>query len=1386
MLGLAVVGLLALAAAPAQAHWPNTNATKFVQLPDTTTGIDVDASGSLWVADDFVCTNTGPVQDIHLWCSWLNDAMDPATIFNLVIWSDVPVSATNGFSHPGIPLWTGTFGPGQYEMVPVQTSPIAERFLYPGQGLIGQDFTIWQCNFYPANQFVQTGGITAPIIYWLSVNATPQSTAIFGWKTSTNHFNDYAVFGPTGPGNWQKITGPAGTFWNLDLAFSITTLTNSCPPPPPYPPPPPVETNTVKFVMPPDLNGYDVKACAGIALADDFACTNTGPISDIHLWCSWLGDQWATNVPIWLGIYSDVPAGPIPSHPGTLLWSQTFAPGQYQPYLAATGKEGFYDPSLTSLMGTDSIAFYYSFYPTNPFVQTGSSSNPTNYWLAVYAPVTNVCNVFGWKTAVTHYNDWAVWGNWGPNGPPTGWTPLLGPTGTGLDLAFKITTLTNPCPPPPPYPPQPPPETNVIKFVMPPNFIGYDVLDSGGITLADDFLCTNTGPVTDIHLWCSWMSDQWTTDVPIWLGIYSDVPAGATPSHPGTLLWSQTFAPGQYQPYLGGTGHEGFYDPRLTGLMGTDSIAFYYSFYPTNPFVQSGTSGNPTNYWLAVYAPITNTCNVFGWKTAVAHYNDLAVWGHWGGNVPAGDWQQLIGPTGGGLDLAFKLTALTNPPPAPLYSNKFTQFPDLSTNGLDVRLTTPKILADDFMCTNTGPITNIQVWCSWLNDNVDPNARFLLGIWSDVPGGGTTPSHPGTLYWQSWFSTGSYTAQRYATSSEKFYDPNIAGTNDLIGADQQILQYSFSPSISFWQTGTVTKPTIYWLSVSAASASSTLVGWKTSTNKFQDDAVYGHVTAGWQPLQDWQELRDPRNGNSLNLSFEINSGQSNPPPPVVTKFLQPPDLTTNGLDVRAASPKILADDFKCIRPVPIRGVTVWGSWLNDLVDTNAQFMLGLWTDVPATNSGLVVIPSHPGVLITNTWFYPPQSTNQSLLRYRYQLVAQTSENFFDPNANQIIGPDTQVWRYDFFPWFWKEYGLPYAPRTYWLSVMAKTNSNNFLFGWKTSANRWGDDAVFGHVNVNGQPLNDWQELRDPRGTNSLNLAFAIRNYNVYHLNKDFMNLNAVVADTFEIVLAGVHDVTWHFDDGLWSPVWPGFTVVYSGGNTTLRWSGQPVAPLKVTHVGFEVPYIQPVQIVAIRWLAAGAILGPPAQINIVRTATAVQFLNNVLDPPALVRLGNFSIEYRADAVPLDQLNPSAARTPPLRTDLIIPTGTEVPIPPGGTQSFNIPPPPPEATYAVHIFQNTTNLSLTEPGATTDFVQLPLDTADPPVITSVGVVATGNVTISWTSLAGRTYRLQTKATVNGPSWTDLADIPADTDITTAVVAVGSATQFYRVALLPVLP
>ena len=222
----------------------------------------------------------------------------------------------------------------------------------------------------------------------------------------------------------------------VDLSFKLTTPPVVC-----------VESDYEKYVQWPNIiGGYDVWNNPYV-LADDFVCTNSGPISDIHLWGSWLYDSALTNsITFWLGIYDDVPVGtgnPY-SHPGTnLLWQQWFSPGQYAEMIwTANASEQFLDPGPTNILGGDSEVWYYCFYPTNAFQQLGTPTNSKTYWLAAYAqlPVGGNYN-YGWKTTTNVQHDISVhapWPGFGPTNNP-GWAKTLLPAGAPLDLAFKLT-----------------------------------------------------------------------------------------------------------------------------------------------------------------------------------------------------------------------------------------------------------------------------------------------------------------------------------------------------------------------------------------------------------------------------------------------------------------------------------------------------------------------------------------------------------------------------------------------------------------------------------------------------------------------------------------------------------------------------------------------------------------------------------------------------------------------------------------------------------------------------------------------------------------------------------------------------------------------------------
>jgi hypothetical protein len=230
--------LLFLVLSPAYADWVPGMPAKWVQMPDETSqGIDVNAT---WkgtfpyvktVADDFLCKDTGLITDIHIWGSWLNDIVDPNPTIVLSVYADVPATVNpTMYSHPAMtPLWQQVFVPNQNQyLVRPWKSGVEERFYDPNLNqVLGFDHAIYEYNFNipnAVNPLMQYGTLQQPKVYWLGVQVMPSiQDAVFGWKTSTDHWNDDATFADTtsfgGP-----LYGPAPqpVYW-LDLHDPATS-----------------------------------------------------------------------------------------------------------------------------------------------------------------------------------------------------------------------------------------------------------------------------------------------------------------------------------------------------------------------------------------------------------------------------------------------------------------------------------------------------------------------------------------------------------------------------------------------------------------------------------------------------------------------------------------------------------------------------------------------------------------------------------------------------------------------------------------------------------------------------------------------------------------------------------------------------------------------------------------------------------------------------------------------------------------------------------------------------------------------------------------------------------------------------------------------------------
>lgn len=227
---------------------------------------------------------------------------------------------------------------------------------------------------------------------------------------------------------------------------------------------------------------------------------------------------------------------------------------------------------------------------------------------------------------------------------------------------------------------------------------------------------------------------------------------------------------------------------------------------------------------------------------------------------------------------------------------KWRQLPDVSTTGIDIRMDrndgTPRVLADDFRCMETGPITDIHFWGSWLNDIKGEIEKIHVSFHADIP----DPDKDGPLFskpqnpalWERDFFPGQFAENLYATlprqEYEYWWDPYRGIVNPY--GDKRVWQYDIEipETEAFVQKGTPKEPIIYWMDLYVyikgvqPPATQPVFGWKTRDwnpknpggGHFMDDAVYGFQQGNWVV---WNELRYPKghplSEQSLDMAFVL-------------------------------------------------------------------------------------------------------------------------------------------------------------------------------------------------------------------------------------------------------------------------------------------------------------------------------------------------------------------------------------------------------------------------------------------------------------------------------------------------------------------------------------
>ena len=239
---IAVAAFVFVATPTAQADWDPGMDSKmhYPQLPDPN-GWDCEfVSNTSKIGDDWQCTGTGPVSDIHIWLSWQKDNIDagglPGRIeeVGVEIYKNVEPDTLLPYSRPEVtPVWSRVFTETEVTRRPYGQGD--QGFYAPQLGL--QEHIAWE---RPDHQFYEQLNITgfddpfiqeAGEIYWLVMwvawdPATSGSQNPAGWKTSESpHFMDDAVWynylEPVPELRWNEIVDPV-TFQSLDLAFVIT------------------------------------------------------------------------------------------------------------------------------------------------------------------------------------------------------------------------------------------------------------------------------------------------------------------------------------------------------------------------------------------------------------------------------------------------------------------------------------------------------------------------------------------------------------------------------------------------------------------------------------------------------------------------------------------------------------------------------------------------------------------------------------------------------------------------------------------------------------------------------------------------------------------------------------------------------------------------------------------------------------------------------------------------------------------------------------------------------------------------------------------------------------------------------------------------------------
>jgi len=1007
-----------------------------------------------YIADDFLCTGTGPITDLHLWLSFKEDLIgdiDPQWA-DISIWSDRQ-------GKPGTRLWTWS-GQGNVTMRPYGQGPQGWVCPSPPPLIVPQDHQMYfQVNITEIPEpFVQT----QETVYWLVIKINlPPVQYVPGWKTS--------------------VDSPPGRLWGKPAMWSTDGLNWQ-----------PVDTGTVA----PELH--------------DMAFVITGGVQPVEL------------------EYGDAPEGanaiayPSTGVTGSFPTCRTIGPAGWIQHNNFGGWFGpAFDFELDGNAGLCAMPPCFPPYDQDECFADGDAGLiiPEPYTIDAAMNVVPCPQGNGTPLGIVCTN--AVWGqnidihvhNFMPNHPP--YVPAFvnvladwdqnGSWGGASQCPIGTT-----------------PEWVLQNFQIPPQ---YDGPLSALMPVGTSFLI---GPNPG-YVWFRFSITEQPIITPDWDGSGSfedgetedyllrvdreqpppDMDFGDAPERPYPTTLAANGArhlipPVITPPCLGAnvdTEPDGQPDPNALGDDNDgnddeDGVTFSTPLIPGqsasimvtangNGFLFAWVDFNGDGSWAQPGDQIFNGINIIGgnnplnFQVPFSATPNIRTFARFRFVTIAGTLLSYDGQAPDGEVEDYQIQIGNNP------DIKWVQPPDLTPNGIDIKVDELRHIADDFECTTYGPITDVHFWGSWKGDIIGEIMSIRLAIYSNNPQGPQGYSEPNELLWHREFYQGQFDRMQidipWMDVGEYWWDPY---TGELIPSGDTNLEridIYIDPCDAFIQRGSPQNPVIYWLHIQVTTEGGQF-GWKTRRwpDHYMDDAVWDF---GSELPREWKELRYPPGHpyhelelNSIDMAFVITGQEQEPPPkPPVEhlKWSQPPieiepssrTPTYCGWDELSIynqhSPqeppfwKIVADDYRCLGSMPVSSVHWWGSyerWDAPVAPprTPDAWKIGFWSNVPAGPTGYPPF-SHPGELL---WLVevPADRVHEEWAGVDY-FPQRRPDTCFQYYVD--LKPDEYFWQNKFVD----------ADRgdIFWVSIVAVYRGPEPVpthqWGWKTRPWHWMDDAV---------------------------------------------------------------------------------------------------------------------------------------------------------------------------------------------------------------------------------------------------------------------------------------------------------------------------------------